>query len=218
MKRCSPITRSTLLSPVLRVLPLLWVSACGGFTSPPQDVVMGLALTSSSGIPPRLTQGERTLVLTQLRLSGAATVGSMLVATLNNILVPLDRTWIHLADGAVARGTYQQVSLELSEMTLEGTWSKDSSAPTSFSLSAKQGRAQDFKLKTQWRVEVGTVSTVSLVSDPRQWMSTAEGQNMELIDPTSEKAGDQLMDRFFQSLTAARDDNRDGVEDVVQQP
>ena len=207
------MTRLGLLHAVLRLLPLLWVTGCGGFNTPPQDVLVGLGLMSPVGTPPKVTDGDRTLVLNQLRLTGTATVGTALLAAFDARVVPLTAVWNRLTDGPLVRGEYQQLKLELSAMTLDGTWAADGAPPKPFSLTATGGRGQDFRLKTPWRVELGAVSTVSLVSDPRLWMST--NQNLEPIDPTAAKAGEQLMDRFFQSLTAVRDDNHDGVEDVM---
>lgn len=205
------MTRSRLSSRVLRLVPLLWVCGCGGFTTPPQDVSVGLALTSPGGLPPQAAKDGHTLVLTGLRLTGLASVQNVVLATLSGNEIPLTSAWTLIADGPLSRGDYAQFSLELSALTLEGTWDG-----RPFTLEAKQAKAREFKLSSTWRVELGQVSTLSLVADPLPWMTRQAGQDFELIDPVEEKASSELMDRFFQSLTAARDDNHDGVEDVMR--
>ena len=192
-----------------RLLPLALCVGCGGFVTPPQNVVIGLALSGSTGSVPRLQQDGHVMELTRLRLTGSTLVQSVGLAMPSTTDIALQTVWTQLAEGPLARGDYKQVKLELTEIWLDGTYDAKP-----FHLESRQTRSRE--LNASWRVELGTMSTLSLVADPRLWMTKNEGPQGELIDPSSSKADEQLMDRFFESLTAARDDNHDGVEDPAR--
>ena len=201
--------RAALFPSMLRLLPLaICVSGCGGFVTPPQNVAIGLALTGASGLPPRIEREGKVMVLTRLRLTGAALIEGRVLAGPATTELPLTSAWTGLVEGPLARGEYKDVKLELSELALDGTL--DGSP---FHLEQKKLRTRELKLPAPWRIELGTMSALSLRADPRAWMTHDEGSTLELIDPASEQASEQLMDRFFESLTAARDDDHDGVED-----
>lgn len=194
---------------MLRVLALVGLSGCGGFVTPPQNVAVGIALTSASDLPPKLEKDNHVLVLTRVKMTGSLEVDQVQLAVFSGTEASLASGWSELAQGPLERGDYPDVKLDLTGLALDGTY--DGKA---FHLEASKPRRQDLHLKNSWRVELGKMSALSLVAEPRSWMTGNEGPGKDdLIDPESPKAADGLMDRFFDSLTAARDDNHDGVED-----
>lgn len=207
--KCSRFPLGALFLPMARVLPFFWLSACGGFVTPPQNVSVGVALSAEDGLPPKLSKDSHELTLTRLRLSGTVEVDAMPFATLADADVPLSTAWVSLAEGPLARGTYQDVKLDLTGLSLDGTYDG-----RDFHLVAQRTRNRLLPLATAWRVELGKMSSLSLVTEPKRWMTGNEGPgNDGLIDPFSSKAAEGLMDRFVDSLAAHRDDDHDGHED-----
>ena len=210
------MSRPQLSLSVLRLVPMLWMCACGGFHTPEQSVAVGLALTSN-GLPPRATKDNHVLVLSRALLSGTVLAArsdkQLELISMVSSEVSFTSRWVPLAEGPVARGDYQSVRIELTAFALEGTW--DASP---FHLEASELKPRQFELSCAWRVELGQSSSLSLICDPISWVAKVSeaGQKIELIDPKSGEAVSGLMDRVFQSFTAARDDNHDGVEDAVR--
>lgn len=199
-----------LFSAMARVLPLVVLCGCGGFHTPPQEVSVGLALTSPA-LPPRIEADGHLLVMSKLELTLVVSVksadeGELPLTPSQTVQLPLTQRWTQLARGALPRGDYRQLKLMLSAVTLEGTW--DGAA---FRLASSKTSDRGLQLDSAWRVEVGRDSALSVVADPVRWMSKGGG---ELVDPASTEAAEGLMDRFSQSLAAVRDDNHDGVEDA----
>ena len=206
---CSLAGGWPLLPVMLRVIALVGLSGCGGFVTPPQNVAVGIALTSAGDLPPRLEKDNHVLVLTRLRVTGSLEVDKVQLAVFTGTEASLASGWTELAQGPLERGDYPDVKLDLTGLSLDGTY--DGKA---FHLESNKPRRQDLHLNSSWRVELGKMSALSLVAEPKRWMIGSEGPGKEgLIEPDSSEAADGLMNRFFDSLTAARDDNHDGVED-----
>ncbi len=198
---------------MLRLLPLLGVGACGGFHTPPQEVSLGLAL-SSGALPPRLEKDGHVLVLQRLDVTLAASArpkgdGDALqtLQGAHPVSVDLATGWSELARGALERGDWAKVTLEVPALSVSGTYD---GAP--FRVEAPEPR--DLELSCEhWRVELGKPSAVSLVADPREWMGKREDGRLDPLSPSDEKAAAELMSRFTASLKAVRDDDHDGAED-----
>ena len=203
---------------VSRLLPLLVLVNCGGFHTPEQNVSVGLGLTSK-GLPPKLVQGGHTLVLDLVRLTGTVSAQAkgasrVEVIAVRNAVAPLNSSWTELAAGPLTRGDYSQLRLELNAFALDGSFDA-----TPFHLESAGTKAIDLNLPGTWQVSLGQMSALSFVCDPLRWMTKgADPLKPEIIEPTDEKASTELLDRVFQSLTAARDDNHDGVDDGNRRP
>lgn len=222
-------------SPMLRVSALLVMCACGGFTTPAQEVSVGLALSATSSLPPRIAADGHVLVLSRLALTGTAWVkrrgeGELQLGAAQKVEVPLTAKWTTLVGGSLARGDYRQLRMELSALLLEGTWDG-----VAFRLEATEAKDRDreLELERDWRVEAGRASSLALVVEPARWMRKgggggggggdsdggagggSGGGTGELIDPTSSEAAEGLIERFLQSLAAVRDDDHDGAQDAA---
>lgn len=210
---CSPRAAAGLWSVMLRLLPLLGAGACGGFYTPPQDVAVGLALTSPS-LPPRLEKDGHVLVLQRLDATLAASARPKQEESEPERLqephavgVELSSAWSEVARGPLDRGDWAKVRLEVSALAVSGTYD---GAP--FRVEAPEARTVELSCE-RWRVELGRVSAVSLVANPGEWLGKAEGGQLEPLSPRDPKAATELMSRFTSSLKAVRDDDHDGAED-----
>ena len=208
-EKCSRCRARPLLSPMIRVIGVLWLTGCGGCVTPPQDVSVGLALKGSGDLPPRLSKDGHELTLSRLQLTGTIELDGKQFAVLTGADVPLDRAWTVLAERPLARGSYDGVKLDLTGLALDGRYDgKD------FHIVASRPRRRELQLAKQWQVELGKPSALSFLADPKQWMTSNEGSGNEgILDPEEEKTAEGLMDRFVDSIAAARDDDHDGVED-----
>lgn len=194
----------------MRLLFAVAACACGGFNTPPQQAAVGLAL-SAAELPPRVAKDGHLLLLAKLdatvAVSARGSEKETLLQASRPFSVELTERWTALAEGELLRGDYDKVKLELQTLAVTGIYDGaefrvEANGPLSFELSCEG-----------WRVELGTLSTVSLVADPKTWMATEEGGQLEPLAPSDERASAELLSRFVASLTAVRDDNRDGVED-----
>lgn len=206
---CSHPRGWALLVPMIRVLGAVLLTGCGGFVTPPQTVSLGLALAGSGDLPPRFSKDGHELSLSRLELTGTIAIDGTQAVVLAGTAVPLDRPWTSLAEPMLARGSYGDVVLDLTGLALDGRYDGED-----FHLVARGPRRRDLRLARQWQVELGKPSAVSLVVDPKGWMTSNEGPGKEgLLDPGDEKTAKGLMDRVVEAITAARDDDHDGVED-----
>lgn len=200
---------------LLRFLPIA-LCACGGFNTPDQPVAFGLALNAPV-LPPRGEANGNTMTLSRLRLAFTAIARRsgkdeqrLALGGPRVLDAPLDVRWLELQTALLPRGAIDRLELDVTAMALDGTWNG-----AAFHLEATEPRTRELTLVAPWQIELGESTALSLIADPILWVGKRDSnRQLELIDPAESDAARQLIDRFFDSLAVARDDNHDGMADA----